>query len=604
MKQKEKIRWQFAGVLGLALVSGIIAYPKVFSYLPFPNAAGIEQKLKVNLGLDLQGGIHLEYAADTSQVPVGKKTEALQAALSVVERRVNAFGVGESVIQLSKSGSEDRIIVELPGVKDVEEAKKMLKETPFLEFRESNESELAAQIAQANDESKKQAEDVLSRAKSGEDFATLAKTYSQDPGSKDKGGDLDFAKKGMFVPEFDAVIFKDDFRTGTVYPDLVESQYGWHIIKKLDERGEGDAKEVRAAHVLLPKQSIDMVPDSYKYKATGLSGKNLKNASVDYQGQGFGMPQVALQFDAEGAKLFADLTKRSIGKPIAIFLDGEVVSAPTVQSEIPDGRAVITGNFTLEEVKNLVKRLNEGALPVPITLVGQQSIDASLGEGALRQSIFAGLIGLLAVSVFMVLYYRFLGLGAVFALLIYSAMLLAIFRLSGYTPFPITLTLSGIAGFILSIGIAVDANVLIFERTREELSYGKTVAKSLEEGFHRAWPSIRDGHVSTLITTVVLMILGTGFVKGFAVILALGVLLSLFTAVVLVHTWLRFVVGNWAEGHKAILVAPKAPPEDGEAGEKHVESVIKKEIKNTEPAIKNEGKVKTVKKKKSKHRKR
>ncbi|NTW29942.1 MAG: protein translocase subunit SecD, partial [Candidatus Moranbacteria bacterium] len=591
------IRWQFAGVLGLALVSGIIAYPKVFSFLPFSNAATFEEKLKVNLGLDLQGGIHLEYSADTSQIETGKKTEALQAALSVIERRVNAFGVGESVIQLSKSGSEDRIIVELPGVKDIEEAKKMLKETPFLEFRESNEEELSEQIVQANNESKQQAEDVLSRAKAGEDFSTLATTYSQDPGSKDAGGDLDFAKKGMFVPEFDEVIFKDDFVAGTVYPELVESNYGWHVIRKIEDRGEGDSKEVRVAHILLPKQSIDMVPDEYRYKVTGLSGKNLKTAAVDYQGQGFGMPQVALQFDAEGAKMFADLTKRSIGKPIAIFLDGEVVSAPTVQSEIPDGHAVITGNYTLEEAKDLVKRLNEGALPVPITLVGQQSIDASLGEGALRQSVFAGLIGLLAVSVFMIFYYRFLGLGAVFALLIYSAMLLAIFRLSSYTPFPITLTLSGIAGFILSIGIAVDANVLIFERTREELSYGKSVRKSLEEGFYRAWPSIRDGHVSTLITTVVLMILGTGFVKGFAVILALGVLLSLFTAVALVHTWLRFVVGDWAEGHKAILVAPKAPPEDEETRGKHAESVIKKEIKNTE-------KIQMTKKKKEKHKKR
>ena len=578
MKQKEKIRWQFAGVLGLALISGLLAYPKVFSYLRFPNAETIEQKLKVNLGLDLQGGIHLEYAADTSQVPAGKKAEALAAALSVVERRVNAFGVGESIIQLSRSGSEDRIIVELPGVKDVEEAKKMIKETPFLEFRESNEAALTTQIAQVNDASKKQAEDILVRAKAGEDFATLAKTYSKD-GSKDKGGDLDFAKKGMFVPEFEAAIFKDGFQVGTVYPEIVESQFGWHIIKKTDERGEGDAKEVRASHILFPKQSMDTVPDTYKYKPTGLSGKNLKNATVDYQGQGFGMPQVGLQFDAEGAKLFADITKRNIGKQVAIFLDGEVVSSPTVQNEIPDGRAVITGNFTLTEVKDLVRRLNEGALPVPITLVGQQSIDASLGESALQQSLFAGFIGLLAVSIFMVLYYRFLGFGAVFALLIYSAMLLAIFRLSGFTPFPITLTLSGIAGFILSIGIAVDANVLIFERTREELSYGKTVEKSLEEGFHRAWPSIRDGHVSTLITTVVLMALGTGFVKGFAVILAIGVLLSLFTAVVLVHTWLRFVVGDWAEGHKSLLVAPKAAPESivdekKESAPRHIESEI------------------------------
>jgi protein-export membrane protein SecD len=598
MKQKDKIRWQFAGVLGLALFSGIIAYPKVFSIFHIPNAATIEEKLKVNLGLDLQGGIHLEYAADTSQVPVGKKAEALQAALSVVERRVNAFGVGESVIQLSTSGSEDRIIVELPGVKDVEEAKKMLKETPFLEFRESNESEMTGLITQANEQTKKLADEILVQALVGSDFSELAKVNSQDPGSKDKGGDLDFVKKGSFVPEFDAVIFKDDFASGSVYPELVESQYGWHIIKKIESRGEGDAKEVHAAHILFPKRTMDMLPDEYKYKTTGLSGKNLKNATVDYEGQGFGMPQVALQFDAEGAKLFAELTKRSIGKPIAIFLDGEVVSAPTVQNEIPDGRAVITGSFTLEEVKNLVKRLNEGALPVPITLVGQQSIDASLGESALQQSLFAGFIGLMAVSVFMVLYYRFLGLGAVFALLVYSAMLLALFRLSGYTPFPITLTLSGIAGFILSIGIAVDANVLIFERTREELSYGKTVAKSLEEGFHRAWPSIRDGHVSTLITTVVLMILGTGFVKGFAVILALGVLLSLFTAVVLVHTWLRFVVGDWAEGHKALLVAPKAPPEEDDASPKHAEPVIKKEEK------KSEDKKSITKKKKVKHKKR
>jgi len=593
MRQKEKIRWQFAGVLVLALISGFIAYPKVFSYLHIPNAATIESALKVNLGLDLQGGIHLEYAADTSQVPTGKKAEALQAALSVVERRVNAFGVGESVIQLSKSGSEDRIIVELPGVKDVEEAKKMLKETPFLEFRESNEAALTVQIAKQNDVSKQQATDVLARAKAGEDFATLAKTYSHDSGSKDQGGDLGFAKKGSFVPEFDDVIFKTDFATGTVYPDLVESQYGWHIIKKIETRGEGDTLEVHVAHILFPKESIDMVPDSVRYKTTGLSGKNLKNASVDYQSQGFGTPQVALQFDAEGSKLFADITKRNVGKQVAIFLDGTIVSAPTVQNEIPDGRAVITGNFTLQEVKDLVQRLNEGALPVPITLVGQQSIDASLGDSALRQSLFAGFIGLLAVSIFMVLYYRFLGLGAVFALLIYSAMLLAIFRLSGFTPFPITLTLSGIAGFILSIGIAVDANVLIFERTREELSYGKTVAKSLEEGFNRAWPSIRDGHVSTLITTVVLMILGTGFVKGFAVILALGVLLSLFTAVVLVHTWLRFVVGDWAENHKALLVAPKAVPEEMEGKGTHTES-----------GIGNEEKVPVAKKKKPKHKKR
>jgi preprotein translocase subunit SecD len=281
---------------------------------------------------------------------------------------------------------------------------------------------------------------------------------------------------------------------------------------------------------------------------------------------------VLLQFDSEGTALFADITKRNIGKGLAIVLDGLPITdtngdgvidkldppyAPIIQGEIVGGQAVITGNYTMQQANNLVKRLNEGALPVPITLVGQQSVDASLGQSALKQSLRAGLIGLGAVAVFMILYYRFLGVIAVFALLLYTAMLLAIFKLSTFTPFAITVTLSGIAGFILSIGIAVDANVLIFERTREELSYGKGVVKSIHEGFRRAWPSIRDGHVSTLITTIILIGSGTGFVKGFAIILALGVLLSLFTAVVLVRVTMDFLIGDWMERHPKLLVSPK-----------------------------------------------
>lgn len=559
MRLRDKIRWNFFWVIALAVVSAVFAYPSVLRPIPAIGSS-FEDALKINLGLDLQGGIHLEYKADVSQVAAGKQGDALEAAKAVIERRVNAFGVGESVIEISKSGDEDRIIVELPGVKDVEQAKRMLKETPFLEFRESQEDVLQKQFDEENVTAKEKATEVLDRAKKGEDFAALAKSSSQDPGSKDKGGDLDFQKKGVLPTELDDVIFKDDFKVGTVYPDLIDSSYGWIIVKKTDVRGDGDAKEVRISIIAFVKKTLQAVPDTTRYKETGLSGKNLTDAFIDYQGgQGLGVPQVGLRFDSEGAKLFAEITKRNIGKSIAIFLDGEVISAPTVQNEIPDGRAVITGNFTLAEVKDYVKRLNEGALPVPITLVGQQSIDASLGADALRQSLFAGAIGLLAVSIFMLLYYRFLGFGAVFALFIYSAMLLAIFRLSAFTPFPITLTLSGIAGFVLSIGIAVDANVLIFERTREELAYGKPVHKALEEGFNRAWPSIRDGHFSTLITTFVLMIMGTGFVKGFAVILGLGVLLSLFTAVVLVRNFLRFVVGDWAEKHPGWLVAPKHP---------------------------------------------
>ncbi len=551
MNYHTKTRVQFVLVLLLGLVSGAIAYPKI-TWFP-QSVAWIENHFKVNLGLDLQGGIHLEYKADVSQVPEAKVTEALSAAEAVIERRVNAFGVGEPLVQQSSVGTDHYIIVELPGVKDIEEAKKTIKETPLLEFREEAGPEEAAQLDAYNAANKKKAEDILKRALAGDDFAALATAHSADPGSKNQGGDLGFATKGKFVDAFDTALFDPNFKTGTVWPELVESQYGWHIMKKVEERGEGDAKEVRGAHILFPKYTLDQFPD-LKYKATGLTGKNLKNAAVDYQGQGIGSPQVALQFDDEGAKLFADLTRRNIGKQIAILIDGQIVTAPTVQTEILNGQAVITGRYTISEANALVKRLNEGALPVPISLESQQSVDASLGAEALKQSLFAGLMGLAAVGVFMVVYYRFLGFVSVVALVIYSAMLLAIFKLSGYTPFSITLTLSGIAGFILSIGMAVDANVLIFERTREELAYGKNVFKAIDEGFRRAWPSIRDGNYSTLITTFILIGMGTGFVKGFAIILTIGVLLSIFTAVVLVRTALRFLIGQWAEKRPWILL--------------------------------------------------
>lgn len=558
MKQYVKIRYQFGLVLLLGLVCGVISYPQVTKH--FSPVFKVVDALKIKEGLDLQGGVLLEYKADVSQIPSEKVTDALNAAQAVIERRVNAFGVGEPLIQLSQSGSEHRIIVELPGVKDVEEAKKMIKETPFLEFRESSDGAISPadqqQLDTMNAQNKTQAESILERAKIGEDFATLATQYSQDPSSKDKGGDLGFVKSGTFVPEFDTVVFDPSFQSGSVYPQLVESQFGWHIIKKIEERGDGDNREVHAAHILFRKYVATDFP-KLAFKATGLSGKNLKNAYVDYRSQGVGSPQIALQFDAEGTKLFADITKRNIGKPVAIFLDDEIISQPTVQNEIVAGQAVITGNFTMQEANDLVKRLNEGALPVPIENVATQSISASLGAAALQKSLFAGLVGLGAVAIFMMFYYRLLGVVAVLALLLYTAMLLTLFKLSVFTPFAITVTLSGIAGFILSIGIAVDANVLIFERTREELSYGKGVQRSIKEGFRRAWPSIRDGHVSTLITTFILIGLGTGFVKGFAVILSIGVLLSLFTAVVLVRITTTFLAGEWMERHQKLLVSPK-----------------------------------------------
>ncbi len=340
MRREHKIRWQFAAVLLLGLVSGLIAYPQAISF--FPAGYNWLNQLQVNKGLDLEGGIHLEYAADTSNITKDKELDALQSAEAVIERRVNAFGVGEPLVQLSKAGSENRIIVELPGIKNIEEAKALIKETPFLEFREPASDEFKAKITEENNKARAQAESVLARAKKGEDFGNLAREFSQDPGSQDNGGVLDFVKKGTFVPEFDETIFSDDLAVGAIKDTLIETDYGYHIIKKLEVRGEGDEREVKAAHILFLKQSLETDP-LLAYQPTGLSGKNLKDASVTYQSQGLGSPQIQLQFDDEGTKLFADITKRNLGKPVAIFLDNELLQAPVIQVEIPNGQAVITG---------------------------------------------------------------------------------------------------------------------------------------------------------------------------------------------------------------------------------------------------------------------
>ncbi len=538
MNMKRKLQLKFAGVVFLAVVVGLISYPQAVSKIaPLYNTLN---KLKVNLGLDLQGGIHLEYKADVSKVDPAKITDALQGAQDVIERRINAFGVGEPLVQTAQSGGDYRVIVEIPGVKDIEQAKNQIKETPLLEFQEEGMDPQTQQMFDSlNNKAKEKAADLLDQIKKGASFEDLAKANSQDPGSKDAGGDLGFVKKGTFVPEFDKVLFEGNLKPGELYPDLVESQFGWHIIKFIESRGEGDNLEVHAAHILLTKMTTDQYPQ-FKYKSTGLTGKNLKSASVVFQSQGLGEPQISLRFDEEGTKLFADLTKKNLNKTIAILLDGKIISAPTVQSEITNGEAVITGKFTLQEAKTLAQNLNTGALPVPLTLVSQQSVEASLGMDSLKKSLIAGAIGLGAVIVFMLVFYRFLGLVASLALLIYTGLMITIFKMSG-----ITLTLSGIAGFILSIGMAVDANVLIFERTKEEIRGGRTITGSLDEGFKRAWTSIRDGNISSLLTAGVLYLMGTGFVKGFAATLFIGVVVSMFTAVVVTRTMLKFIISDW-----------------------------------------------------------
>lgn len=263
-----------------------------------------------------------------------------------------------------------------------------------------------------------------------------------------------------------------------------------------------------------------------------LTGKYLKHAQVEFDSN-TNAPYIAVEFNDEGAKLFEEITERNVGKPVGIFLDGQLTQAPVVQEKITGGSAVITGQFTLPEAKSRVRDLNAGALPVPINLISQQSVEASLGKDSLEASLLAGVIGFLVVAAFMILWYRLPGTLAVFALLIYATIVLGIFKL-----IPVTLTVAGIAGFILSIGMAVDANILIFERMKEELRKGKRLPDAVSEGFQRAWTSIRDSNVSSLITAAILYWLGTSVVKGFATTLAIGVLVSMLTALTVTKTLL------------------------------------------------------------------
>ena len=276
------------------------------------------------------------------------------------------------------------------------------------------------------------------------------------------------------------------------------------------------------------------------YQETGLTGKELARSQVQFD-PNTGQPVVGIEFNSEGAKKFAEITKRNVGQPVGIFLDQLPVTLPLVQEEITTGEAVITGEFTLDEAKKLSIQLNAGALPVPVKVIEQRNIGATLGSESVRKSLEAGLIGLLMVIGFMAAYYGYLGVLADISLVIYGLITLALYKL-----IPVTLTLPGVAGFILSVGMAVDSNILIFERMKEEIRAGKPRSIAMELGFGRAWDSIRDANVATLITCFILFnpfnwsfLVTSGMVRGFALTLGIGVLLSLFTGIVVTRTILR-----------------------------------------------------------------
>lgn len=427
----------------------IIAALGFFVYDSQANPQSRFAKYAFTLGLDLNGGTELVYRADVSKIPDADISGAMSSLRDVIERRVNVFGVSEPVVQVEEAGlvtgqKDQRLIVELPGVADVEQAVKMLGETPRLEF-------------------------MLVRPE--------AKAFTQEE---------------------------------------------------------------------LATKSVDEV-----FMSTGLTGALLSKATLEFSqsNQGIaGQPIVGLAFNAEGKDLFAKITRENKGQILAIFLDGAPISTPTINDEIADGKAVISGSFTREEAKALVRNLNYGALPVPIELLSTQTVGPSLGANAQTAGVKAGLIGFIALALFLVLYYRLPGFVAVISLLMYIVVSLVLFKL-----IPVTLTAAGIAGFILSIGMAVDANVLIFERFKEELKKGNTISDSMSLGFSRAWLSIRDSNISSMITAGVLFWLGTSAVKGFALTFGVGVLVSMFTAITVSRTFLTAVSPKTDSGLKRFL---------------------------------------------------
>ena len=384
----------------------------------------IKKEFKTHLGLDLKGGSHLVFEANTKKVKFEDLQDALTSVRDIIERRVNLFGISEPVVQTIKSGKEYRISVDLPGITNVSDAVRLIGQTAQLSFKEEASAE--------------------------------AKIATDTP-----------------------------------------------IFLRLT-------------------------------KETGLTGKHVKNAAVVFDSQ-TGQPQVSLKFSREGAKIFGEVTQRNISKPVGIFVDEFLISAPTVQQAITEGDAVITGNFTIDESKKLAIAINSGALPLPVKLVEQRNIGPALGLIEVKKSVLAGALGLLMVLIFMVAYYNKLGLIAAMALVIYALISLAIFR-----TIPVVLTLSGVAGFILSIGMAVDSNILIFERIREEQRRGNDLDISVRLGFGRAIDAIKDANVTTLIVAFILFnplnwefLPQFGLVRGFALTLAIGVATSLFTGVVI-----------------------------------------------------------------------
>jgi preprotein translocase subunit SecD len=484
-------KWGYWLLLGFILITTAFSVATVWpsepdrylpDFVPWPQGKGIKfpwfkieggeisgvllDRRAMRLGLDLQGGTRLVLQADTSGIEEGSISDALDGAIKVLERRVNAFGLAES--ELQRQGS-NRISVQLPGI-DPEDARNLVGRTALLEWR----------------------------------------------------------------------VWKEDAsgNVAVLQPDGTE-QFVAPANLPLDQSGRIDMENV----VWVPATA-----EGSDGQEKELTGRFLQQNTYIRSNPITGAPEVIFQMTGEGSHLLEQITSEEIGKPLAFFLDGEPlrgedgrILAPIVQSTITD-TGVITG-LNRADAHLLSIQVNAGALPVPLTTVQQEEVDATLGESAVKESVIAGEVAILLIMLFMILYYRLPGILAAAALFVYTSMVLAVFKI-----WPVTLTLSGVAAFVLSIGMAVDANILIFERMKEELRLGRSLTAAIDTGFSRAWPSIRDSNISTFITCGILIwfgdTLGTAQVEGFGFTLAIGVAVSMFSAITVTRTFLHVVVGT------------------------------------------------------------
>lgn len=423
-------------------------------FFVYGNSISNSAHFPFRFGLDLAGGSQLTYSADISKIKASEVPALMEVLRVVIEKRINVFGVSEPNVQVEKSsivsGTEaHRLIIELPGITDVDEAIAEIGKTPLLEFKLVDEKALAASEAVAN-----------------------------------------------------------------LSSSSVQAGAG---ISNVEVNGE--------------KVSDNPFID------TGLTGRYLKSSALEFAGKNTGAlsnePIVSIVFDEEGSKLFEKITSEHTGESLAIFLDGQIISSPRINEAISGGRAIISGGFTPEEARGLAQNLNFGALPVPIELASTQTIGGALGEKALASGVYAGVLGFLLIAGFMIVWYRLPGIIAVVALAIYIVLMLALFQL-----IPVVITAAGIAGLILSVGLAVDANVLIAERIKEEIIAGKSTQDAIAEGFSRAWLAIRDSNIAHIIAATVLFWFGTSLIKGFALVFGLGVIVSMLSAITISRTLL------------------------------------------------------------------